>query len=260
MNKCIKIAVMSGKGGVGKSSVAVNLAWSLQAAGRRTGLLDIDIHGPSIPTMLGVKDGKLIPINDSDLMPVEVSGMQVASIGFLLNNPDEPIIWRGPLKSNIIKQLAQNVVWGELDFLIIDCPPGTGDEPLTAIQSFGELNGAVIVTTPQDVATVDVAKAVNFCRQLKVPIIGIIENMSGFTCPHCGELVNIFRKGGGESLSDRMNVPFLGRIPIDPEVVESGDEGKPFIKSHPKSSASAAMMDILSNILSEVDQLEPAAL
>ena len=181
------VVVLSGKGGVGKSTVAVNLAVALKMLGKRVGLLDVDIHGPSIPTMLGL-EGKTLQADGEDLIPFDLSGMKVMSLGFLLPNPDEAVIWRGPMKIGVIKQFLKDVEWGELDYLIIDCPPGTGDEPLSVCQFIGKCDGAVVVTTPQKVAAIDVRKSINFCKQLQLPVLGVVENMSGFVCPKCGEI------------------------------------------------------------------------
>jgi Mrp family chromosome partitioning ATPase len=212
-----KILVMSGKGGVGKSTVAVNLAVALRLAGKRVGLLDVDIHGPSIPTMLGLENRS--PEGDQgQLLPIDIDGLKVMSLGFFLRNPDEAVIWRGPLKMGAIKQFLKDVAWGDLDFLIVDSPPGTGDEPLSVCQLIGRVDGALIVTTPQKVAAVDVRKSLTFCRELKVPVIGVVENMSGFACPQCGALTPILRTGGGQRIALDMNVPFLGSIPIDPQI------------------------------------------
>ncbi|MFO7707418.1 MAG: Mrp/NBP35 family ATP-binding protein [Desulfobacterales bacterium] len=239
-----KILVMSGKGGVGKSTVAVNLAVALRLAGKRAGLLDVDIHGPSIPTMLGLENRS--PEGDKgQLLPIDVDGLKVMSLGFFLRNPDEAVIWRGPLKMGAIKQFLKDVAWGDLDFLIVDSPPGTGDEPLSVCQLIGQVDGAVIVTTPQKVAAVDVRKSITFCRELKVPVIGVVENMSGFACPHCGTLTPILRAGGGQRIALDMNVPFLGSIPIDPQIAVCCDEGRPFIQHIADSPATAKLRDII---------------
>jgi len=220
-----KIVVLSGKGGVGKSTIAVHLAAALRRSGKRVGLLDVDIHGPSIPTMLGL-EGRPVHGNEDGLLPLEADGVKVMSIGFLLRDQDSAVIWRGPMKMNAIKQFLQDVVWGDLDYLVIDSPPGTGDEPLSVCQLVGALEGAVIVTTPQKVAAVDVRKSITFCRQLRVPVLGVVENMSGFVCPKCGETTMIFGSGGGRKISEDMDVPFLGSVPFDPGVASSGDEGR----------------------------------
>ncbi len=239
-----KILVMSGKGGVGKSTVAVNLAVSLSLAGHKVGLLDVDIHGPSIPKMLRLEDAKVQEANGA-LQPVEAAGMKVMSIGFLLRNRDDAVIWRGPMKMNVIRQFLKDVDWGDLDFLIIDSPPGTGDEPLSVCQLVKPLDGAVVVTTPQNVALADVRKSIRFCHQLSIPVLGVVENMSGFVCPHCSTVTEIFKSGGGEKMSAEMNVPFLGRVPIDPAVGESCDGGEPFVY-HYGSTATARAFDRIS--------------
>jgi ATP-binding protein involved in chromosome partitioning len=219
-----KVVVLSGKGGVGKSTVAVNLATSLAKMGKRVGLLDVDIHGPSIPTMLGLEDQVLGGTDDS-LDPVEIGDLKVISMGFVLKRLDEAVIWRGPLKMSVIKQFLKDVNWGELDYLIIDCPPGTGDEPLSVCQLIDSLDGAVIVTTPQRVAAVDVQKSITFCRNLQLNVIGIVENMSGFVCPHCNEKTDILPPGGGKITAEKMGVRFLGAIPMDPGIARACDEG-----------------------------------
>ena len=223
-----KIFVLSGKGGVGKSTVAANLAVSLAIRGFRTGLLDIDLHGPSIPKLLHLEDRTLA--SDGKVMEPAAFGenLKVVSIGFLLRNADDAVIWRGPLKMGVIKQFLRDVNWGELDYLVVDSPPGTGDEPLSICQLIEDADGAVIVTTPQDVAITDVRKCITFCGKLDVPVLGVVENMSGFVCPHCGERTDPFKSGGGRRMATEMDVPFLGTVPLDPQVVASGDEGKPF--------------------------------
>ena len=242
-----KIVVLSGKGGVGKSTVAVNLAVALAQSGRKVGLLDVDIHGPSVPTMLGL-EGETVRGRDGELIPVDLEGLQVMSLGFFLRNQDDPVIWRGPMKMGVIKQFLQDVAWGALDFLIIDSPPGTGDEPLSVCQLLGKVDGAVIVTTPQKVSTVDVRKSISFCRQLGVPVLGVVENMSGFACPHCGEVTAILRTGGGERLARDMGVTFLGAIPLDPMVAQSGDEGRAFIRHGAPSPTVEAIREIIQPI------------
>ena len=239
-----KIAVLSGKGGVGKSTVAVNLAMALQNAGKRVGLLDIDIHGPSVPTMLGL-EGKSLDSCADGLLPVVLDGLKVMSIGFLLQSPDDAVIWRGPRKMGVIEQFLKDVVWGDLDYLIIDSPPGTGDEPLSVCQLIGTMDGAVIVTTPQKVAAVDVRKSITFCRQIKVPILGVVENMNGFICPKCGEITQILPSGGGPQIASDMHVPFLGSIPIDPLIAIAGDSGQPFIRQYAQSPTAEIMREII---------------
>jgi ATP-binding protein involved in chromosome partitioning len=242
-----KVLVLSGKGGVGKSTVAVNLAMALCMAGKRVGLLDIDIHGPSIPTMLGLEHAAVHGLGD-ELAPVEIHGLKVVSAGFFLRSLDDALIWRGPLKMAAIKQFLKDVAWGDLDFLIVDSPPGTGDEPLSAIQLIGRLDGAVIVTTPQRVAAVDVRKSITFCRQLEVPILGVVENMNGFACPHCGDITFVFGAGGGRRMAAEMKVPFLGSIPIDPEIAEACDKGRAYVHHYALSSTARIMADIIQPI------------
>ncbi|RKY12609.1 MAG: ATP-binding protein [Planctomycetota bacterium] len=235
-----KILILSGKGGVGKSTVSVNLAISLALAGKKVGLLDIDIHGPSIPKVLNLEDAK-IGSNGQDILPVEMTNnLKVMSIGFLLQGKDLAVIWRGPRKYHMIKQFLRDVQWGDLDFLIIDSPPGTGDEPLSIVQLLENCTGAIIVTTPQEVALSDVRKGITFCRNLNVNILGVIENMSGFVCPKCGHKTDIFKSGGGEKMAEEMNVPFLGKIPIDPAIVEACDSGKPYIQEYKESRTALA--------------------
>jgi Mrp family chromosome partitioning ATPase len=243
-----KIVVMSGKGGVGKSTTAVNLALSLAKQGATVGLLDIDLHGPSVPTLLGVELQRPEVVNDL-MVPVPKHGIKMMSIGFLIQQQDDALIWRGPMKAGVIQQFIRDVDWGELDYLIVDCPPGTGDEPLSIVQLLGAGTGAVLVTTPQKVSLVDVRKSVTFCRQLKLPVYGIVENMSGFVCPKCNEVIDIFKKGGGREMAAEMTVPFLGQIPIDPRMVEAGDEGTPTVLEFPDSPTSKALADIAQELM-----------
>jgi Mrp family chromosome partitioning ATPase len=253
-----KILVLSGKGGVGKSTVAANLAMALAQAGCRVGLLDIDIHGPSIPKLLGLERESCSPTQEAGVIePVVIgSNLKVMSIGFLLRSPRDAVIWRGPLKYKVIQQFLGDVAWGDLDVLVIDSPPGTGDEPLSIAQLVGWPASAVVVTTPQDVAVADVRRSITFCQQLRLQLAGIIENMSGFVCPHCGKETNLFKTGGGEALAREMNVPFLGRVPLDPQVVISGDAGTPFVQSFADSPTAHAFQAIVRPFLS---RLGPAA-
>lgn len=244
-----KILVMSGKGGVGKSTVAANMAISLALAGKHVGLLDVDIHGPSIPKMLHLESVE-VQIADGAILPVVHAGLKVMSIGFLLRDRDEAVIWRGPMKMTVIKQFLKDVEWGELDYLIIDSPPGTGDEPLSVCQLAAPVDGAVVVTTPQDVATADVRKSINFCHQLKLNVLGVVENMSGFVCPKCGEVTDIFKSGGGERMASEMAVPFLGRIPIDPAVGEACDAGKAFVYHYSRTETAKAFEKVIAPMLS----------
>ena len=243
-----KLIVLSGKGGVGKSTVSANLALSLSEKGYDVGLLDSDLHGPSIPKMLGVEDSRPEP-TETGFNPVSLSShLKVMSIGFLLQDKDSPIIWRGPLKMGAIKQFIGDCNWGNLDYLIVDLPPGTGDEPLSIAQLIPHSDGAIIVTTPQDIALVSVRKSINFVKKMNMPIVGIIENMSGFKCPHCGKETNIFKTGGGLKASKDFLVPFLGKIPIDPRIVETGDSGNPFVVINTETEAAKAFVGIVENI------------
>ena len=247
-----KIIVMSGKGGVGKTSVSVNLSYTLALTGRDVGLVDIDLHGPNIAKMLGVEGEGFIG-SENGIEPVLVlPNLKAASISFAAPNPDTPIVWRGPLKMSAIRQFLEEINWGELDFLIVDSPPGTGDEPLSACQLIPDVSGAVIVTTPQDVSILDARKSVFFARQLNIPVLGIIENMSGFVCPHCGKETPIFKKGGGEKAAKDLGVPFLGRIPFEPDLVEMADRGLPFVKSKAGSPSAKAFEAIVRNILTSL--------
>ena len=246
-----KLLVLSGKGGVGKSTVAANLAVSLSLAGKAVGLLDVDVHGPSIPKLLGL-EGQQIGAAGEDLAPVQMNeNLAVMSIGFLLPSGNEPVIWRGPRKFHLIRQFLTNVAWGNLDYLVVDSPPGTGDEPLSVAQLVGSPSEAVIVTTPQDLAVADVRRCVSFCGSLSLPVAGIVENMSGFVCPNCGQQVDLFRKGGGKALADEMSVPFLGAIPIDPDIVISGDAGTPFVVTDAHSPSGEAFGDIVRVLLGQ---------
>ncbi len=237
-----KLIVMSGKGGVGKSTTAVNLAYALVEKGFKVGLLDIDLHGPSVPTMCGLA-GDHPQMTEEGISPMVVSGLKLMSIGFLLESSGQATIMRGPMKHGAIMQLLADVNWGELDYLLIDCPPGTGDEPLSAVQLLGKNAAAVVVTTPQDVALVDVEKSLSFCNELKLPVIGLIENMSGFICPHCNQVSDIFKSGGGDKLAEKSGVALLAKVPLDPRVVAAGDDGKPHILACPDSKCSEALRE-----------------
>jgi ATP-binding protein involved in chromosome partitioning len=254
-----KILVLSGKGGVGKSTVAANLAVALARAGQKVGLLDIDVHGPSIPGLMGL-EGQQVLGTDEGMLPVRMNdNLVVMSIGFLVGDEKTPVIWRGPMKYGVIQQFLRDVVWEDLDYLVVDSPPGTGDEPLSVAQLVGPGAGAVIVTTPQDVAVADVRRCVSFCNTLSVRVIGIIENMSGYICPKCGQSIDIFKTGGGEALAREMRVPFLGRIPIDPAIVISGDAGKPFAGGEVATPADTAFSRIVPLILTGAGQNDVVA-
>jgi ATP-binding protein involved in chromosome partitioning len=236
------ILIISGKGGVGKTTVAVNLAYRLAESGTKTGILDIDFHGPNIAKMLGI-EGKTLIATQEGIAPLAVTPtLHAVSLALILQDQDRPVIWRGPLKMHTIRQLLSDVRWGELDYLIIDSPPGTGDEPLSACQLMPDMDGVVVVTTPQDVAILDARKSVVFAKEVNIPVIGIIENMSGFTCPHCGEPLDLFSRGGGKKASKELGVPFLGSIPIEPDMVRLGDEGKPYIHFK-RDSETAKLLD-----------------
>jgi len=251
-----KIIVLSGKGGVGKSTVSANLALSLAQQGYNIGLLDGDMHGPSIPKILGVED-KRPEAAEKGITPVfATQKLKVMSMAFLLQDKDSPVIWRGPLKMSAIKQFIGDVNWGDLDYLIVDLPPGTGDEPLSIAQLIPDCDGAVVVTTPQDVALLSVRKSINFVKKMNMPAIGIIENMSGFKCPHCGKSIDIFKTGGGEKASKDFNIPFLGKIPIDPEIVKTGDSGEPFVIKNTESDTAKAFSEIVKNIEKIVNKKE----
>jgi len=239
-----RIMVMSGKGGVGKSSVATNLAVALSQDGLKVGILDADIHGPNIPKMLGIEFQQVENFGNG-MVPVEVfPNLKVISMAFFIGDRDNPVVWRGPLKHGAISQFLGEVDWGPLDFLVVDLPPGTGDEPLSVAHLIKSVDGSIIVTTPQDVALLDSRKSVNFSKMLNIPVIGIVENMSGLICPHCGKEISLFKRGGGEKAAREMRVPFLGRIPIDPEMVTDCDRGMPFVMAHPDSEATKAFQEI----------------
>ncbi len=244
-----KLLVMSGKGGVGKSTVAANLATSLAFSGKSVGLLDVDIHGPSIPKLMGL-DRERVVLHESEVVPIEIGeDLKVMSIGFLLGSDTDAVIWRGPMKYGVIRQFLKDVAWGPLDYLVIDAPPGTGDEPLSVAQLVGQPAGAVLVTTPQEISVADVRRSVSFCRKVELPVVGVIENMSGLVCPHCHETIDLFKSGGGESLAREMNVPFLGRVPIDPQIVQCGDAGVPYSQRYSDSPAAAAFAAIVQQIV-----------
>jgi len=245
-----KIAVISGKGGVGKSTVAANLAMTFALHGYkdRVGILDVDIHGPCIPKLLGVK-GKKVQISPLGALPVTgPEGIKVVSMDFLVQSQETPIIWRGPLKMQAIKQFLSDFMWGELDFLFIDAPPGTGDESLSVMQLMPEMDGTIIVTIPSEVSEDVVKKAVTFSKQMRIPVIGIVENMSGFTCPKCGEKINILGAGGGKRIAEELDVPFLGQIPIDPKICEEADKGVSFLAENTNSASAKAFKEIVKKV------------
>ncbi len=249
-----KILVMSGKGGVGKSTVATNLALGLAKRGYQVGLIDVDLHGPDICRMLDLKE-KLYTEKDEKpkLLPPMTydDNLKVISLEYLMADRDEAIIWRGPLKIQAIRQFIGDIDWGELDYLVIDAPPGTGDEPLSVAQTIKDVN-ALIVTTPQEIALADVRKSISFCRHVKIRILGIVENMSGFVCPHCSKPVDIFGSGGGKRTALEYSLRFLGKVPMDPQVVMGGDAGKPYLSSGAGTVATKAFDEVLDNVLKDL--------
>jgi Mrp family chromosome partitioning ATPase/predicted Fe-Mo cluster-binding NifX family protein len=250
-----KILVLSGKGGVGKSSIASVLAIALARKGKKVGVLDIDIHGPSIPRLLDVEGERVMGSEDS-IQPVRARrGISVMSLGLLLGGSSDAVIWRGPLKYNVIKQLLRDVEWGELDYLIVDSPPGTGDEPLSVAQLIPDADGALIVTTPQSLATDDVRRSIGFTRQLNLPVLGVIENMSGFVCPDCGKGVDVFGAGGGAAMAEDMGVPFLGRVPIDAGIVAASDIGTLDTFLEGKSTGAEALLEAAETLTRNVEDL-----
>ncbi|HUT31026.1 MAG TPA: iron-sulfur cluster carrier protein MrpORP [Sedimentisphaerales bacterium] len=271
-NTTYKVLVLSGKGGVGKSSIAANLAVWLSMQDRRVGLLDIDIHGPSIPKLLNL-ESRRVEADGNTIKPVSYSEtLKVLSIGLLLGSDTDAVIWRGPMKHNLIRQFMTDVNWGNLDYLIVDCPPGTGDEPLSIAQLLGVIKphgdqtetrqtgptAAVIITTPQQLAVIDVKKCITFCRQLSLPVLGVIENMSGFVCPHCNRKTDIFKSAGGEQMATDLAVPFLGAVPIDSAMTAAGDAGQPFICSEKQNRAAEALATIFQSLFAKLKELEPA--
>lgn len=247
------ILVLSGKGGVGKSTVAANLAMALANHGYQTGLLDLDIHGPNIPKMLGIEETKLTSTNGTRIEPVYVvPALGVVSMAFLLPDKSTPVIWRGPMKMQAIKQFLADVNWGDLDYLVVDLPPGTGDEALSIIQLAPNVAGAVIVTTPQEVAILDSTKAVKFVEKMDIKVLGIVENMSGMVCPHCGKEIDLFGQGGGKKAAEDLGVPYLGNIPLDPDMRKAGDEGRPFIVRRPGMSVDNPTWEHVDDVMQAV--------
>ena len=246
-----KIAIISGKGGVGKSTVTVNLAMSFALQGHtdKVGVLDADVHGPCVPKMLGLKGQKLVGGPAGMIFPVTARlGIKVVSMDFLLPSDETPVIWRGPLKMRVIQQFLSDIMWGELDFLFVDLPPGTGDEPLSVMQLIPDIDGVIIVTMPSEVSQVVVKKAITFAKQLGIPVIGIIENMSGFVCPKCGAKLDIFKAGGGKKIAKDLSVPYLGKIPIDPAICVDSDSGTPFVAERTASPTIMAFAEIIMRI------------
>ncbi len=249
-----KILVVSGKGGVGKSSIAANLAVWLSMRGLMVGLLDVDIHGPSVPKLLGLEGSRLINGPDG-IEPVRYrESLKVMSVGFLIPDENEAVIWRGPMKHQLIQQFVGEAAWGELDYLIVDCPPGTGEEPLSIVGLLKGADGAVVVTTPNQLAIADVRKCLTFCRRLNLPVLGIIENMDGFVCGHCNRKTDIFAGGGGRRLADEFEVPYIGSVPIEPEMVWAADSGKPYIGTTRQSAGWLALREGFEVLVSGLEQ------
>ncbi len=250
-----KIMVMSGKGGVGKSTIAVNLALGLSLENFYVGLLDVDLHGPNVPKMLGIERGELRRRPDGTVGPVYYSpNLEFMSIEPLLPDRDSAVIWRGPLKTSAIRQFIYDIEWGKLDYLVIDAPPGTGDEPMTVAQTI-EGAYAIVVTTPQEVSLLDVRKSISFCKQVDMPILGLVENMSGMVCPHCGKTIDVFKRGGGQKLAEELGLPFLGRIPVDPRIVTAGDAGKPVLAAYPTSQTAEAFEKLVRKVIDMTQML-----
>jgi len=248
------IAVGSGKGGVGKTTVAVNLAVALAGLGRRTGLMDADVYGPNVPLMLGIQ--RIPSVSGERIQPLEQYGVRVMSMGFL-NPGDRPLIWRGPMLHSVVQQFLRNVEWGELDYLVVDLPPGTGDVQLSLIQT-APLSGAIVVTTPSDVSLEDARKAVHMFRQVRVEVLGIVENMSYLICPHCQGRVDVFSAGGGRRTAEQMGVPFLGELALDPEVRKGGDSGRPVALENGRHPQAAAYLELARAVVARVAELGPA--
>ncbi|NLK62597.1 MAG: P-loop NTPase [Fusobacteria bacterium] len=248
-----KIVIMSGKGGVGKSTISTNIAYGLALEGKKVGLLDVDLHGPNIPIMMGLEGQKMSSFDEPFLAH---ENLKVISLSFFLQNSEDPIVWRGPAKIGAIRQLIGDVKWGELDYLVVDLPPGTGDEPLTIAQDLGKIDGSVIVTTPQEVALLDLRKSIKFSNLVNMPIMGIVENMSGFVCPNCNEVTEIFKTGGANKIAKEYRLDVLGKIPLNPEIMIAGDTGKPFIYFNSSSIEAKELQKIVNQIIEKSENKE----
>ncbi len=250
------IAVGSGKGGVGKTTLAVNLALAMAKLGNKVGLLDADVYGPNVPLMLGINQQPKV-LGDNRIEPIEAHGLKVISVG-LLNPGDKPLIWRGPMLHSIIKQFLGSVVWGQLDYLVVDLPPGTGDVSLSLIQTV-PLTGAIVVSTPSDVSLQDARKAIEMFRQMKVDLVGMVENMSYFVCPHCNHEIDVFSRGGAEKTAKQFDVSFLGNIQLDPDIRKSGDSGKPAVLEGENSSHAKSLYEFARKVIARVDEIKSSA-
>jgi ATP-binding protein involved in chromosome partitioning len=250
------IAVGSGKGGVGKTTLAVNLALAMAKLGHKVGLLDADVYGPNVPLMLGINQQPKV-LGDNRIEPIEAHGLKVISVG-LLNPGDKPLIWRGPMLHSIIKQFLGSVVWGQLDYLVVDLPPGTGDVSLSLIQTV-PLTGAIVVSTPSDVSLQDARKAIEMFRQMKVDLVGMVENMSYFVCPHCNHEIDVFSRGGAEKTAKQFGVSFLGNIQLDPDIRKSGDSGKPAVLEGENSSHAKSLYEFARKVIARVDEIKSSA-
>jgi ATP-binding protein involved in chromosome partitioning len=250
------IAVGSGKGGVGKTTLAVNLALALAKLGHKVGLLDADVYGPNVPLMLGINSQPKV-LGDNRIEPIDAHGLKVISVG-LLNPGDKPLIWRGPMLHSIIKQFLGSVVWGQLDYLVVDLPPGTGDVSLSLIQTV-PLTGAIVVSTPSNVSLQDARKAIEMFRQMKVDLVGMVENMSYFVCPHCNHEIDIFSRGGAEITANLFGVSFLGNVQLDPDIRKSGDSGKPTVLEGENSSHAKSLFEFARNVIARVSEIKSSA-
>lgn len=253
-----RIVVISGKGGVGKSTTAVNIAYGLAFAGKTVGVIDVDVHGPSIAKMMGI-EGKLLQMDEKSGRPAPIrvhDNMFVLTIASLMPNPDDPLIWRGPLKMGIIKQFLQDIEWPEIDYLVVDCPPGTGDEPLSIIQLLGKVDGSIIVSTPQDVAFLDARKTIKFSEKMNVPILGLVENMATFVCPHCNKPIDLFTGEGAKKAAEDFGVEILGHIPVDINIPKTTDSGRPYIYDFSKTPGGQEFTKVVHRIIEKIENVK----